>query len=158
MTDEGGVDFSVPGGETNFGLIQPLKEPLTTTFGEMTHERQYPYGCTLDFAIDTRQEMIRITLREGELEKTIDIGKTPADFDPSKARMITQAAGDRGEYLMVIQTPGERPSIRYLDRVDIDHARIVKGSPIILNLNPGRGNRKLERPGVVETINGYKIY
>src|ERR1035437_323058 len=104
------IDSPVHNGELNFGTMRPLIEPLTTAFGEMRRKSEYLFGCKLNFPLDVRGEMIRVALIEEDgTEKIVDIGRTPEGFDPASEHMVAQAAGDVGEYLMIMQTPGNRP-------------------------------------------------
>lgn len=156
MPDQTSAELT-PNDNINFGVTTQMKEALKTSFGAAMQEKQYPFGCTLNHAINTQGVMVRVVLVEEDgIERTIDTGKTPVGFDPAIERMTAQAAGDPGEYLMITQTQGNRPSVRYLDETDIDHVPVVKGRPVIFNHNPKR-NRQIMPSGVVKTVNGYKI-
>lgn len=98
--------------------------------------------------------LLRVRMTPEASSRMVEIGRTPADWDPSEGGQRLADAGEPGRYLLVTGHGGRVTNYRYLDAEDITGVAIRQGEELRLANNDIRKRFV----GVRGQVNSVELY
>lgn len=145
--------------ESKRGVHETVQIEAKDSFGEYTKQWKYTKGCVLGTELN-KPGVIEVALKmktADGADRTVGIGKTPAEYDPSKGGAHISSAGDPGEYLLVVFDAGDavKRTYRYIDAEELEGVTVEHGSTDLrLNPNPAR-QRQMHVAGAIEQASAF---
>lgn len=138
------------------GASEPLRQPITDSFGTFRERKDYISGCNLDEILENPGQVVTFSAEDDDSVRNVEIGRVPRDFDPSQGGRAIGDAGSPNEYLLSVKTTtkatqASKLSFRYLDKSEIEDVIIQKGKEATFKPH-ANGSRQVVLRGTVSSV------